>query len=83
MGGIGGLLLLSLLGASIYRCDHRLIAKFILPGEQHVSGIEMFLIGTGAAWLGGFMAGSSGWARMRSFIRRVLIIQVAFAAVAI
>lgn len=45
MGGLGGILLLSLLGASISGVIVATIAKILLPGKQRVSGIELFLIG--------------------------------------
>ena len=86
MGGIGGILLLSMLGASVTGVVVAGIAKMVLPGRQAVSGIEMFLIGTGAAWVGGFIAGLLGWGENRSFgIDDILVlaIQVALAAVAI
>lgn len=86
MGGLGGILLLSLLGASISGVVVASIAKLVLPGKQRVSGIELFLIGTGAAWLGGFIAGLFGLGENRSFgwdDLGVLAIQVLIAAVAI
>jgi hypothetical protein len=49
VGGLGGILLLSLLGASITGVVVATIAKMVLPGKQYVSGIELFLIGTAAA----------------------------------
>ena len=86
MGGLGGILLLSLLGASITGVVVASIAKLILPGKQHVSGIELFAIGTAAAWLGGLIAGLFGWGENRKFGMDdvlVIIIQVALAAIAI
>jgi hypothetical protein len=62
------------------------IAKFLLPGKQRVSGIELFLIGTGAAWLGGLIAGLIGLGTDRRFgidDIGVLAIQVVIAAIAI
>ncbi|MEA3338274.1 MAG: hypothetical protein U9R25_20485 [Chloroflexota bacterium] len=75
--------MMSMLGASISGVVVAVIAKFLLPGKQRVSGIEMFLIGTGAAWLGGFLAGLIGWGDGRGIHFGVLAIQVAIAAVAI
>lgn len=86
MGGLGGILLLSLLGASISGVVVATIAKLLLPGKQRVSGIELFLIGTGAAWLGGMIAGLFGLGENRTFGLDdigVLAIQVIIAAIAI
>ena len=83
MGGLGGIMLMSMLGASITGVTVAVIAKAILPGKQRVSGIELFLIGTGAAWLGGFIAGLFGWGDGRGIHWGVLAIQVGLAAVAI
>jgi hypothetical protein len=86
MGGLGGILLLSLLGASISGVIVATIAKILLPGKQRVSGVELFLIGTGAAWLGGFIAGLIGLGTDRRFgIDDIgaLAIQVIIAAIAI
>ncbi len=86
MGGMSGILLLTLLGASISGVVVATIAKFLLPGKQRISGIELFLIGTGAAWLGGIIAGLFGLGENRTFgwdDIGVLGIQVAIAAVAI
>ena len=86
MGGLGGILLLSLLGASITGVVVASIAKLVLPGKQHVSGIELFAIGTAAAWLGGLIAGIFGWGENRRFgvdDVLVIVIQVALAAIAI
>ena len=76
MGGLGGVLLFSMLGASITGVTVAVIAKAILPGKQRVSGIELFLIGTGAAWLGGFIAGLFGWGDGRGLHWGVLALQV-------
>lgn len=83
MGGMGGILLLTLLGASISGVVVATIAKFLLPGKQRVSGIELFLIGTGSAWVGGIIAGLFGWGDGRGIDWGVLAIQVGIAAVAI
>jgi uncharacterized membrane protein YeaQ/YmgE (transglycosylase-associated protein family) len=83
MGGLGGILILSLLGASISGVVIATIAKMIIPGKERISGIELFLIGTGAAWLGGFIAGLFGWGDGRGIHFGVLAIQVAIAAIAI
>jgi len=83
MGGLGGIILLSMLGASITGVTVAVIAKTILPGKQRVSGIELFLIGTGAAWIGGFIAGLFGWGDGRGIHWGVLAMQVAIAAIAI
>ena len=83
MGGLGGVLLFSMLGASITGVTVAVIAKAILPGKQRVSGIELFLIGTGAAWLGGFIAGLFGWGDGRGLHWGVLALQVLLAAIAI
>jgi hypothetical protein len=86
MGGMGGILLLTLLGASISGVVVASIAKILLPGKQRVSGIELFVIGTGAAWLGGIIAGLFGLGENRTFgwdDVGVLAIQVVIAAIAI
>lgn len=86
MGGMGGILLLTLLGASISGVVVASIAKILLPGKQRVSGIELFFIGTGAAWLGGIIAGLFGLGENRTFgwdDVGVLAIQVVIAAIAI
>lgn len=83
MGGLGGVLLLSMLGASISGVVVATIAKAILPGKQRVSGIELFVIGTSAAWLGGVIAGLFGWGDGRGIHWGVLAFQVAIAAIVI
>lgn len=83
MGGLSGILLMSMLGASITGVTVAVIAKAILPGKQRVSGIELFLIGTGAAWIGGFVAGLFGWGDGRGIDWGVLALQVLLAAIAI
>ena len=86
MGGLGGIFFLTLLGASISGVVVATIAKFLLPGKQRVSGIELFVIGTGAAWLGGIIAGLFGLGENRAFgwdDVGVLAIQVIIAAIAI
>ena len=83
MGGLGGILFLSLIGASISGVVVATIAKMIIPGKERISGIELFLIGTGAAWLGGFIAGLLGWGDGRGIHFGVLAIQVGVAAIAI
>ena len=86
MGCMGGILLLTLLGASISGVVVASIAKILLPGKQRVSGIELFVIGTGAAWLGGIIAGLFGLGENRTFgwdDVGVLAIQVVIAAIAI
>ncbi len=86
MGGMSGILLLTLLGASISGVVVASIAKILLPGKQRVSGIELFVIGTGAAWIGGIIAGLFGLGENRAFgwdDVGVLAIQVFIAAIAI
>jgi uncharacterized membrane protein YeaQ/YmgE (transglycosylase-associated protein family) len=76
----------SLFGAAITGAVVAWIAKMILPGKQAVTGLEMWLIGSAAAWLGGFLAGLVGLGTNRGFgldDLAVLAIQVAIAAVVI
>jgi len=53
----------SMIGHAVFGLIVGLVARWIIPGSQHMGIIMTCLLGIGGGWLGGFLGKVLGWYR--------------------